>query len=699
MKRWGSVASSILGGVVCVLVLLGLADVAPLEAQGPHPPSVGSTSEDPSSAAVDASKVSVFPTPTAPYSVELVSHLGGPAAAVVVRGNYAYVGMGPELAIMDISNPAQPTRVGYTVLLSPPTDIALAGNYAYVATQWAGLRIIDISNASAPTEVSSYALGTNIYASSVTITGTVAYVTAGTIGLRIVDISNPLVPVTVGVYQGPAWSNDVAVVGSLAYLGVDTYGLRILNVATPSSIFDVGYFDTPGNLAAVSVIGNLAYIADTSGGLRIVNVVDPAAPTEIGVLNTTGQAVNLTISGSLAYVAQTNQTLQIVNVANPAAPTPVESFSTAPSSPAAVAIVGARAYVAAGDAGVKVVDVTTPTAPVEVGAYSPAGLSRMVAVKGNRAYLFDSMVRIIDVANPAAPTPLVAFGPFPYYVTDIDGQGNLVYLSEQEGLHIIDASNPISPTQVGFWSSPASNPSVNVVVSGTLAYVTRSTGVVVLDIANPATPIPLSTLSYARKVVLVGNLAYTDEASVYSMANPAAPVLIGSLPVYLGQPRDLAVANRTAYIVGERTGMQVVDFSDPAHPTPTNSTASIQGGTVEVSGTVAYTIRPQFSAGPGWMSLFDISNPPTFLTFYHQAQMSDITLSGDFLYGADGFGGLRILRVRPPSGDFTHDGRVTVLDVTLVAQAWHQRNTPYDMNGDGIITLTDVMRVVALWEG
>jgi hypothetical protein len=45
----------------------------------------------------------------AAQNVELVGHIGGVTDAVFVQGNYAYIGEGPRLTILDISNPASPS--------------------------------------------------------------------------------------------------------------------------------------------------------------------------------------------------------------------------------------------------------------------------------------------------------------------------------------------------------------------------------------------------------------------------------------------------------------------------------------------------------------------------------------------------------------------------------------------------------------
>ena len=64
-------------------------------------------------------------------NVLLQSQVGGTPGGVAFQGSYAYVGVGPRLVIMNVSNPAQPVFVGQTDLLpSRVFDVAVAGDYA-----------------------------------------------------------------------------------------------------------------------------------------------------------------------------------------------------------------------------------------------------------------------------------------------------------------------------------------------------------------------------------------------------------------------------------------------------------------------------------------------------------------------------------------------------------------------------------------
>ncbi len=126
--------------------------------------------------------------------IELVTALGGRAHGVAVQGNYAYVGEGSSLIVVNISNPAVPSLVGRLAMPSMVMDIALLGTYAYVAVADAGLQVVDISNPSSPIIKGFYV--TPGRASGLEILGGKAYVADGA-GVEILDLSAPAFPTLV----------------------------------------------------------------------------------------------------------------------------------------------------------------------------------------------------------------------------------------------------------------------------------------------------------------------------------------------------------------------------------------------------------------------------------------------------------------------------------------------------------------------
>jgi hypothetical protein len=253
-------------------------------------------------------------TPNA-ENVELVGHIGGATVAVFVQGNYAYVGMGPELAVLDISDPTHPVRVGYVVLsdmeLSTVHDIYVAGNYAYVAADSAGLRVVDVSRSTAPVEVGYYDI--QGYATDVAVAGNYAYVIDFMRHvLHIVDITNPVAPVNVGVYDPPGWivPYDVVVVGDYAY--VANGGLQVVDVSDPTAPVLVSSLDTCGRARSVAVAGGYAYVTSDLNytvadiwyaELNVVDISDPTLPVRVGICDTLKAAYDVAVIGDYAYVA------------------------------------------------------------------------------------------------------------------------------------------------------------------------------------------------------------------------------------------------------------------------------------------------------------------------------------------------------------------------------------------------------------
>ena len=73
---------------------------------GSRPTLVASTSP------VQSSLGRPLATTTDAQNLELVGHIGGTSYAVFTQGDYAYVAMGTELAILDVSASTHPVRVG-----------------------------------------------------------------------------------------------------------------------------------------------------------------------------------------------------------------------------------------------------------------------------------------------------------------------------------------------------------------------------------------------------------------------------------------------------------------------------------------------------------------------------------------------------------------------------------------------------------
>ncbi|HEY3361147.1 MAG TPA: hypothetical protein VGK06_04770 [Methanosarcina sp.] len=163
--------------------------------------------------------------------------------AVDVVGNYAYIGQGQDLVILDITNPSSPVSVGRTMTKNLISGVKISGNYAYLA--------------------------------------------AGDNGLVIVDVSNPSSPVLKGSYDTPGYASSIAISGNYAYLADDYNGLDIIDISNPSSPIVEGGLDSLWGIGDVSISDNITYVTDSNNGILILKTDLEHPVTSVGNLSIT----------------------------------------------------------------------------------------------------------------------------------------------------------------------------------------------------------------------------------------------------------------------------------------------------------------------------------------------------------------------------------------------------------------------------
>jgi len=208
----------------------------------------------------------------------------GPARDVAVQGQFAYVAADSGgLHVIDIIDPASPKRVGGIDKPEPAgtpdiqrQHLVVSGNYVYVAQdRWDSqalihrgrLEVIVIADLANPRLVGGVETGGS--ASGVAVAGNHAYV-ADHVGLQVLDVSDPVNAARIGGTDtsGDAW--DVAVSGNHAYLADYRDGLQVFDITDPGNLRRVGVYDTDGHSFGVAVAGNLIYVADGPWGLPIL---------------------------------------------------------------------------------------------------------------------------------------------------------------------------------------------------------------------------------------------------------------------------------------------------------------------------------------------------------------------------------------------------------------------------------------------
>ncbi len=555
--------------------------------------------------------VSLAALPTfaaAPLEMTAVGELAyGIPHDVAIDGNYAYVAAQGAVSVLDITIPAHPVQVAVIDTAGSAEGIAVSGGYAYIADWDSGLAIMDVSNPTDPhrpgvtdPDLPTYHIpiysDTPGFAYGVAVSGNYAYVADHAGGLQIIDVTTKTNPTLASSYDtdGYAWNIALAASGGRVYVADGFAGLLTLDVgdvSDPDAPIAVpnGSYAAEDQVLDVAVSDNYAYLADGTAGLKVVDISVGPPFSLAGSLPLTGRASGIVVSDTLAYIAAGTAGLHVVDITDPAVPPSalLGSFDTTGVA-YAVAVSGSAAYVADDSGGLRIIEVGSDPAPVIVGNAATAGTAEGVALQDGYAYVADSTggVCTFDVTEPTAPTA----------------------------------------TPGGIYTGPNA---MDVAVGGTYLYVANWSGTLeVLSIAIPTSP------------------AFAASCPITSP--PAVP-----------RPNGLALTASRAYVASGDAGLAVVDITDPAAPSllrVLDTDGSANG--VVYSGSYAYV-----ADGGSGLQILDPVAPTASARVGTGATPGgyawDVAVSGDYAYVASGDAGLMIFDVNPPALGLTPEGSIS----------------------------------------
>lgn len=633
------------------------------------------------------------PLPTAaapPEPIRLTGQFASAALAVYAQGDLAYLGLGARLAVLDVSDPAQPGLLGQTVPLPDfVQDVSVSQGYAYLAAGWGGLIVVDVRDPARPAAVGqlegAYSVG------GLALEGSTAYLATGEAGLLIVDVSNPSAPALLGSLDTPGSAEAVAVAGSTAFLAAREGGLWFVDVSDPAhpggaalpELLDLSDSDVKLDynlydslvIYDVALAGDLLYFATGDDGtspfvkgLRALDVADPAHPLPVGTKLSYERASHLFVSDSLALYTDisgypsTAFSLQVVDISNPADPEWVGSFGS-DHELFDLFVEGTRAYLANGTKGLGLVDLADPSDPRLVGAYEPpppiSGYAAHVLTP--YAYLADgeSGLRIVDLSDRANPFSLSLFNT-PGFAVDVSVYGRRAYVAdEQGGLRLLDVTDPAHPREL---SAPDSEVHITGVVVGDEYALARSSvgDLLALSLADAEQAVLQLVLEEAdlRELHLSGGLGYAVTQSggfqVIDLSDPLQPKVLGSLQPD-GDVNGATAAGSNAYLATDDFGayleagapvgyLRVVDVRDPSRPQ--------EVGFLRLPGfarAVAVSdSRVAVGDRSGWVYLIDVSSPvaPIEIAALYTPviEVMDLDFAGSSLI-VSGSGGAVILRL------------------------------------------------------
>ncbi|MFC2170887.1 beta-propeller domain-containing protein, partial [Calditrichota bacterium] len=464
-----------------------------------------------------------------------------------VYDDYIFISQGEAgIVSVNIENPLNPQR--YEAWEDWGSEVLAVENGMLYTAFDNELFIIDISDPSNPEETGSYTNEFNIY--DIAVVGDYLYLAARIEGFQVIDISDPASPAMIrSVDQRTTRIEQIIVLGQYGYTIGSLFeggSFRIYEVSNPANPellgeeFIQAAYDENLDLNSLGISGNNALIPFSSEspreptffGIFIVNISDYTNPRFLTTYELDSECLDISIADDLAYLANDSE-FRIYDISNPQNPSQEGHFPKLQAD----GISGIdQAYLNAfvvSQSGLSAIDVSDPSESVQIN-HIPLDYCSGIDIIENHALISvakpepgeeEVFFHIADIKEPAGIDIISVLGSH-CFSTGIVADTNHTYIigfNDINGLFIYDSLEMTGSIEL-------SGELNALAVSNNIAFVTGSEGLTIIDVANPDNPVVAANLSE------------------FQLA------------------RDLDVDGDYVYIVDGENGMFIVDVSDPSNP-------------------------------------------------------------------------------------------------------------------------------------
>jgi len=555
----------------------------------------------------------------------VVGQVGGPATALDVQGDHAFVGVGRRLDVYDVSAPGTPRLVGTSGPLAGAVwSVTVDASAAYVLAgdppSWlTTMVVVDVGRPDRPRVVGSLA-GLPLRPNArLAVANRVVYMLAED-ALVVVDASDPRRPrrqadVPLGglscVPPGAPrrWAADIDAAAGRLYVSFAVHRGHAAEGGYALG-FDLSEPLRPSFLAcavapitiveALATDGKLVYLV---GIARIcaIDFGDPLRPHVVGELPLPGIGLILdaALRGDSLYVLHNFMggaitTATMISIYDASEPARLRERGTAWVGPRSagsgtgrLAVQGDFAFALNGDGGhLHVADIAAGASPRLAALLSMAVQARDLATDGTRAVMVTdapnepSTLRLFGLADPARPVETAAFagrdGRFASEAVAVSGDHAYIV---GDKLWILDIATPVWPERVASVDLTKEYGWPRVAVANGTATVaawdgaSRRAHLSTFDVGSPLRPVaygrqwlpgiarPMGLVAAGRHVFLT---TATGELHVLEAVPPAPARIVGGLK--LGNSAARLARAAGLLVASSERGLHVVDATDPARP-------------------------------------------------------------------------------------------------------------------------------------
>jgi hypothetical protein len=620
------------------------------------------------------------------FTLELIGQIGGDSSAIALVGDYAFLGVGPRIYILDISLPQHPKFISSSPVAGRGTVIAIQviGTNVYAITGEADFLIVTYDEQYNFTTIASIELPEKVF--DFILNGDFAYLAAGKAGILVLDIQNPTDPSILQFINTRGEARAVAVSGGYLYVaeavqysGATGGVLEVFDLSEPAAPHKVGSADVETPSLAITVQEDYAYLA--CGGVCLVNVSNPHQPNPTGRFTDYSLYDDIVVVGEYAFVS-TNlycditscpKRLARIDIQDPQNPIYIDPLMDVSDwrgfgSGRGLVAKDELIYLASGT-GLQILDGKDMEL---IGEFQHIGSTADFVIGERYLYVtdYERTFSVVDISDAAFPVVVGMLNDCELCRNLVYQRGN-VFTNRWRGneILVIDVKDPLDPqviTRLNFEDGFV----ISHLVDRSYLYVIRSrenfpispahSELEIFDINNIAFPEKIGSLllsmdvHYDWRLFPIGNYLYIStegQLNIYDVSNINEPLLVGEINIDPGMKSDYwstEVVENYAIMASRGQGsslsteMTLIDLSEPAQPHIISTLPISSGGShITIASEIVYL------SGFDGISVVDISKT------FNPNEVDVLALNGkkihaleDFLYVNVESGGIWILTIR-----------------------------------------------------
>ena len=202
------------------------------------------------------------------------------------------------LGIVDVSDASSPTYLSL-VSLADASGMAWTGSHLLVATH-TGAIVSFVVDDEGQAEIVGELSGLG-HPWEIALSGDWAYVADNSLGLGVVDISDPAAPELVGTVALPQGAQDLVVDGDRLYVATGASGVSVLSLEDPAQPELIASVETGSSVVSVDVADGLLWATDHAGLLAFD--LSETEPAPLAFEETQEWAMHVVADGNRALVA------------------------------------------------------------------------------------------------------------------------------------------------------------------------------------------------------------------------------------------------------------------------------------------------------------------------------------------------------------------------------------------------------------